>query len=164
AGAVQSEATRYPGHRVLYEGGARPGRRHLAQHVVGSHPRPDLDAWQTPLQLPGELWVAEQQAERVRVHRHFPVREAHGCAVQGKLIPVVVIGAQVPDHLASGQDPERLAAAAVVTGGHGPQVIARGQRRGTVLGGDPVDVLLPLRVHADHGGRLAVRPYDEVTD
>ena len=75
---------------------------------------------------------------------------------------MVVIGAQVADHLAGGQDPERLAAAAVVAGGHGPQVIARAQRRGAVLSGDPVDVLLPLRVHADHRRGLAVGPDDQV--
>ena len=111
---------------------------------------------------PGQAAVAEQQAQRVGVHGDFPVREADGRAVQRKLVAVVVVGAQVADHLAGGQDPERLAAAAVVAGGHRPQVITRGQRGGAVLGGDPVDVLLALRVHADDGGGLAVGPDDQV--
>ena len=128
-------------------------------------PGPDLDARQPQLQLPGEFrvasgearggctgqaTVAEQQSERIRVHGDFAVREADGRTVKRQLVPVIVTSTKIPDHLAGGQYSEGLAAAAVVAGGYGPQVIPRGQRRGAVLGGDPVDVLLALGVHTDH--------------
>ncbi len=177
ARAVQPELARHPGHRVLQGGNGSPrGRgRPLTQQVVRPPPWPDLDAGQQPLKLPGELYVAggearrgragqaavaEQQPQRVRVDRHPPVRETHGRAVQGELVPVVVVGPQVAQHLEGGEDAERLAAAAVVPGRHRPQVVTRAQRRRAVLCGEPIDLLLPLRVHADHRRGLAVRPDD----
>src|SRR6185437_4215509 len=107
--------------------------------------------------------VAEEQSERVGIHGHGPMREADRRAVQRKLVPAIVARAQVADHLARSEHPERLAAAAVVPGRDRPPMVTRGEGGRTVLSADPEDVLLALRIYANHWRRLTVRPDDQVS-
>jgi len=89
--------------------------------------------------------VAEEQAERVGVHRHVLGCELHRVD-ERQLVTVGVPATLVPDHVVR-LDGAPAATPLVVGGPHGPQVLAAGERRRAVLGGDPVDLTTSLGKH-----------------
>src|SRR5690606_11442399 len=108
--------------------------------------------------------VADQQPQRVRIHRDRLLWEADRGAQQRQLPLAVMSRAQVADELLRLQHPPRPSPITVVTGADSPEMVFGGAHRGTVLAEESINFLLTVRIHAQHGSRLAVRSDDQVTD
>lgn len=106
--------------------------------------------------------IAEQQAQRIRVHRHIALNELDG-RDERELKAVRVEGTEVPDHLVC---PHRSPAATslVILGPHGPQVLGARDSGGTILSSNAEDRTDTLWIDPDDRGRHAVRADNQIAD
>ena len=106
--------------------------------------------------------VAEEQPQRVRIHRDRAGLHLHGSAQQRQLVAVLMVAAELADHVARLDDPARPAVLAIVRRRDEPEVLVAREGRRAVLRRDAVDLALTLREHAEDRGWPSVASGHEV--